>query len=278
MKRNVWILSFFVCCITSPVAAAPWLKTLDQATQASQKERRPILVEVYAPWCGFCRQMRREIYDAPGFEAKSAGYTLLSLDGEKDIEFSKRYRIEGFPTVLFLDHNGVEISRLEGYADARRFYGALQSAFKERLMQDQLTDAVEKSPDGFASNYELGNYFARAHLHDQARTYFWRAYRSSDVVNSLQRERVLYNIGVLSMRLEEYAMSASIFDAFVRNAETETTDVIYARYWRAVSLLKTDSGKTEKQDQIIEDLKFAERRLPFPGDRKEARRLLEGLR
>jgi hypothetical protein len=115
-------------------------------------------------------------------------------------------------------------------------------------------------------------------MNEQARTYFWRAYRSPDSVNSVQRERVLYNIAVLSMRLEEYAMSASIFDAFVRNAESETTDVIYARYWRAVSLLKSDRSRREKQDQIIEDLEIAARRLPFPEDRNEARRLLNRLR
>lgn len=272
------LLLFMALCIVSPANSAPWLRTMDQAKEASQKERLPILVEVYAPWCEFCRKMRNEIYEAPAFAARSRGYILLSVNGEKDTEFSRRYRIEGFPTVLFLDHNGVEIARLEGYTDAHRFYRVLDSAYRKRFLQDELMEAVQKNPDGFASNYELGAYFARASMNEQARTYFWRAYRSPDSVNSVQRERVLYNIAVLSMRLEEYAMSASIFDAFVRNAESETTDVIYARYWRAVSLLKSDRSRREKQDQIIEDLEIAARRLPFPEDRNEARRLLNRLR
>ncbi len=262
--------------VPAVLQAAPWWNTLDEAGRASEADRRPILVEVYAPWCGYCRQMKQEIYSSPDFARRGAGFTWLTINGEADQEFSTRYRIRGFPTVLFLDYNGVELSRLEGYVSPKRFYAALEAAEKKRDLHARLVRAVNDKPDDFWANYELGDYFARAKMPQKAREYFWRAYRSTAAVSPMQRNRMLYNIAALSMRMKEFDMAASVFDAFIRNTDADTTDVIYARYWRAVALLKTENAQ-DRRSQIVDDLKFARKRLPFPEDREKADRLLQDL-
>ena len=71
----------------------------------------PILVDVWAPWCGPCRIM------GPQFEAaaKQAQPELrfLKLNSDENQDFASRIGIRGIPTML-LFANGREIGRVSG--------------------------------------------------------------------------------------------------------------------------------------------------------------------
>ena len=76
----------------------------------------PVLVDVWAPWCGPCRAM------APMFERAAKELEpevrLLKLNADNAPEVSSRLRITGIPTLLLM-HGGREISRQSGAMDAR---------------------------------------------------------------------------------------------------------------------------------------------------------------
>jgi thioredoxin-related protein len=57
-----WIIIF--SCAQKPAAEAdklPWL-SLDQVAANMKKEKRPILIDLYTDWCGWCKVMDRKTY------------------------------------------------------------------------------------------------------------------------------------------------------------------------------------------------------------------------
>lgn len=104
-----------------------WLISYKEALEQSKKTGRPVLADFTgSDWCGWCIKLKKEVFDTDEFKKwAAANVILLELDfphGKKQSpeikkqneELSDKYDIQGFPTILFLDHTGKKLAE-SGY-------------------------------------------------------------------------------------------------------------------------------------------------------------------
>ncbi len=104
-----------------------WHTAWDAASAKAAAGKRPILADFTgSDWCGWCIKLRDEVFDTPEFERwAERSVVLLEIDFPKNksqsqedkianTELARKYGINGFPTILFLNPDGTVIGKL-GY-------------------------------------------------------------------------------------------------------------------------------------------------------------------
>jgi thioredoxin-related protein len=137
MKR--FFLAAALLAAAAPVfaqgpAAAPaqssivWEHDLDAALARAKKEHKPIFMDVWTEWCGWCTKLRKEVFPSPQGEAALRDVVPLSICTQKkdgsptdQKSFEGRFKIEGFPALFILDENGKVLRQFPGYAPPEEF-------------------------------------------------------------------------------------------------------------------------------------------------------------
>ncbi len=116
---------------SKPAAAAEndvaWTTDFQAAlAEAREKRTKVFMFFTGSDWCGWCKRLDAEILSTKEFKAyASQKLTLVKLDFPRSIpqsaevkaqnsKLARRYKIEGYPTVIVLDSNGQKVGEL-GY-------------------------------------------------------------------------------------------------------------------------------------------------------------------
>lgn len=80
-------------------------------------------MDFYTDWCGPCRVMDRDVFtDGNLATFFNENFLNLKINAEKGegVALAKQFGISGYPTLLFLNTEGVEAQRVVGIATASK--------------------------------------------------------------------------------------------------------------------------------------------------------------
>ena len=89
-----------------------------QALLKSQELNKPIFLDVYATWCGPCKQLKKTTFkDEAVGNYFNANFINIAIDGEtqEGQELIRKYNIRSYPSLLILDSKGEVKTRTTGF-------------------------------------------------------------------------------------------------------------------------------------------------------------------
>lgn len=119
-------------------AGIVWFTALAPALKQAQKTGKPLFIDVYTDWCGPCKMLDQTVYRDKAFIAKSRNWTMVKINPEKSAAgdaVAKKYKVTGFPTMIFADTNGKQVGVVSGYAmsDWKEWLGSEMDAAKKKM-------------------------------------------------------------------------------------------------------------------------------------------------
>lgn len=87
--------------------ALPWVvDATDEEFQSVVNESSlPVLIDVWAPWCGPCRRVSPALEKMAGELAGKL--KLVKINADDNPEASRRFEVQAIPTLVILDHGQV---------------------------------------------------------------------------------------------------------------------------------------------------------------------------
>ncbi len=120
MSKKILIMFLFLTasvflCRGAAAAAISWKYDLPAAFEEAGKTGKPVMVDFFAVWCGWCKKMDADIYGDPAVQKLAEEFINVKIDGDKNESLTAKYRVTGYPTIMFFDSGGSIVANMPGY-------------------------------------------------------------------------------------------------------------------------------------------------------------------
>jgi len=117
--------------VAKPVPAKiEWIRSEPEGLALAKKTGKPVLIDFYADWCVYCRQMEQTTFHDKQVIAELGRFVAIKVDlteiTSEGTAAAEKYNVVGLPTFVFIDTNGQQIIR-PGYIPPGRFLQMLES-------------------------------------------------------------------------------------------------------------------------------------------------------
>lgn len=111
-----------------------WRTNFDAAMKEAKRVRKPVFIDFYTDWCGPCKYLEQTTYRDPKFIKVARNWVMVKINPEKaarDMELAKKFKLEGYPTLLMLDARGKKLNQIAGAYPTSLMLQEMQKAQKK---------------------------------------------------------------------------------------------------------------------------------------------------
>lgn len=173
--KYLFTTSFFIFLTINLFSQVDFIhQDLEKAKSQAKEEKRYIMVDVYADWCGWCKKMDATTFkneDVTSFIESNLVPLKINTGVGKGKEFATKYGVRGLPTIVYLDYEGNLMKTVPGYKTAKQLLLDLKpyelkvkktainmsTYFEAREQYEiELNERLIKLNDAYSKSFQLG--------------------------------------------------------------------------------------------------------------------------
>ena len=151
MLLLVLLLASHVSPAEGAAMSIPWHTDLQQGINAAQQTNKAILLDFWADWCTPCKVMDTEVYPDESVSTAMKSVVPVRIDFDKSKALTRRYSVEGVPTLLLTDSYGNELFRFTGLLGAQAMVDLLKAFPRDVSGINRFAKRLSEDGDDFAA-------------------------------------------------------------------------------------------------------------------------------
>ena len=112
-------------------AGIAWNYDYADGVAKAKEAGKPLMVDVFATWCAPCKLLDENVFSRAEVVEASKAFVTVRVDGDKSPDFVTKWKVGGYPTVLFLTPGEKEIGRSLGAVPYQDMLASMAKAKKD---------------------------------------------------------------------------------------------------------------------------------------------------
>jgi len=176
-----------------------WEVRFEEAQKKARASRKPIMVDFWAEWCGWCHRLDQTTYLDPTVVKMAGDFVAVKVDtegGRKQTEIALRYNVSTLPTILFLSAGGRQILKVGQFQGPGQFPKTMEAAREMAGKVMAWEAALDKDGQDPQALFLLGRHMFEQEFYEESRDLLYRAIAAdtSQPVDNRKQARMLVGI------------------------------------------------------------------------------------
>lgn len=242
---------FFFLFTSALFSESPWGSSIQKGFETAKQDKKYIIVDVFADWCTYCLVLEKEIFPDPEVSRILDSFVRVRLDGEEFPNLRKKYNIEGYPTILFLDGDGNYVTKISGLATKEDILGVSKRILQEPNLESYLKTELRRNLSSPDIHFRLGLLYFQSKDYEKAEFQFTETIQKSKSFPIL-KENAHFNLNLVKSIYgsKESAVKSwkEYLDLYPTSSRKTTAKLYYG-------LTLKDAGESKLAKTILTEIK-----------------------
>ncbi|BDA79681.1 hypothetical protein LPTSP3_g26110 [Leptospira kobayashii] len=249
-----------------------WETSIGKGLSKAKSENKPILIDLYADWCAYCKVLEKEIFPDKQVSKVLEGFVTVRLNGEEFPNLMQKYGIEGYPTILYIDKYANFHTKLTGLSSKETVLHVSKKVLANPDIETNLKNELKKNPEDQDLHFRLGSFYYQTGKPELAKIHFENILNSKSENNKKLREDSHFNLSLILTREKNWDEAVKSWKSFLKEFP-KSNHTLDSELYYGLSL--KEAGERKLAKKILTELKP---RLTDPKDIETVDETLESIR
>ncbi|MGE8721795.1 thioredoxin fold domain-containing protein [Leptospira terpstrae] len=242
---------FFFLFTSALFSESPWGSSIQKGFETAKQDKKFIIVDVFADWCTYCLVLEKEIFPDPEVSKILDSFVRVRLDGEEFPNLRKKYNIEGYPTILFLDGDGNYVTKISGLATKEDILGVSKRILQEPNLESYLKTELRRNLSSPDIHFRLGLLYFQSKDYEKAEFQFTETIQKSKSFPIL-KENAHFNLNLVKSIYGSKESAVKSWKEYLELYPTSSRKTTAKLYY---GLTLKDAGESKLAKTILTEIK-----------------------
>ena len=242
---------FIFLCGSVIYSESPWGSSIQKGFETAKQDKKFVIVDVFADWCTYCLVLEKEIFPDPEVSRVLDSFVKVRLDGEEFPNLRKKYSIEGYPTILFLDGDGNYVTKISGLATKEDILGISKRILQEPNIESYLKTELRRNVNNPDIHFRLGLLYFQNKEFEKAELQFTETIQKSKA-GSILKENAYFNLNLVKSIHGPKDSAAKSWKEFLALYPSSNRKITAKLYY---GLTLKEAGELKLAKSILDEIK-----------------------